>query len=74
VRLTFAQNTFLGERPWSSGYGRKLMSKMSWVQMPSMDESDASSYINIEKKKNYGSQMGHTKKKQRWMYICKHKH
>jgi hypothetical protein len=33
-----------------------------------MDVSDASYYIFIEKKKNKGSQMGHTKKK---IYIKK---
>ena len=56
-----------GDKPWSSGQGRGLTTHIQ-EDMGSnptvywMDVSDASYYIFIEKKKNKGSQMGHTKK------------
>jgi hypothetical protein len=56
--------TFLRE-PWSSGKGRRLMIKRSWVQTGTvywMDVSNASYYIH-ENNENKGSRMGHTKKK-----------
>jgi hypothetical protein len=55
--------TFLRE-PWSSGKGRRLIIKRSWVQTGTvywMDVSHASYYI-YENNENKGSGMGHTLK------------
>ena len=37
ARCQLKNGTIAGREPWSSGYGRRLVFKMSWVQIPAWD-------------------------------------
>jgi hypothetical protein len=61
--LTAIKSVLVRQEAWSSG--RKIHVQEVVGSNPAvywMDVSDASYYIYIEKKKNKGSQIGHTKK------------
>jgi hypothetical protein len=47
----FGEKKFTGKKPWSSGLGRWLMSKRSWIQTPAPYTgcNPFASYYNKEK-------------------------